>query len=61
MSILVFLMGIVIGFVLGGFISCLLIQRRIRWENSPKRVVEGFITDFNRYYEMVKRESDSGG
>ncbi len=58
MSALTFLMGIILGFVAGAMVCFLLIRRRIRWENSPRRKVENFISEFNRFYKGSRRESD---
>ncbi len=59
MSVLIFLMGTIIGFITGATICFLLIKRKIRLENSPRQRVENFIAEFNRYYKATRRESDS--
>lgn len=59
MSVLAFLAGIVIGFMAGGMVCFLLAWRRVRQENNPRRKVEDFISEFNRYYKAIRRESDN--
>ena len=58
MNGLIFLLGIILGFIAGSIVSFLLIQRRIRWERSPRREIENLISEFNRYY-VTRRESNS--
>lgn len=59
MSVVIFLLGTIVGFIAGSAVCFLLIKRRIRLENSPKRRVENFIEEFNRYYKATRRDSDS--
>lgn len=58
MGLLILLLGIIIGFLAGGIISFFLLQRKIRWENSPAKKVENFISEFNRFYRGTKRKSN---
>jgi uncharacterized membrane-anchored protein YhcB (DUF1043 family) len=59
MNVLIFLLGMIVGLIAGATISIRLLQRRIRWERSPRGEVENFIAEFNRFYKESQRESNS--